>query len=195
MAAAAPLAQSATMLQAGKREARDAVDEELNVVGLERGIVFDRGEAMRDRELYLRGVVEDLVFHGQLDRVGELEAVGAEELDAVVAPGIVRGGDDDAGVEAVGARRGRRRPGGHDAPRFPRVAPAFAQAGGERGGDPGAGLARVAAEKDFGLRRFLRSEWPSARPTRRWCWVERGLAGDGANAVGAEEFACGWAVI
>ncbi len=38
-----------------------------------------------------------------LDLVVELVAVGAEELDAVVVIGIVRGGDDDAGVGAQAA--------------------------------------------------------------------------------------------
>ena len=43
--------------------------------------------------------VLDLIF----DLVVELVAVGAEELDAVVVVGIVRGGDDDAGVGAQAA--------------------------------------------------------------------------------------------
>ena len=52
-----------------------------------------------------------------LDRVGELEALGAEELDAVVGHGVVGGGDHRPGGGAVvagqeGDRRGRHHPGG-----------------------------------------------------------------------------------
>src|ERR1035441_5365877 len=47
-------------------------------------------------------VFEDFGFDFVLDLVGELHAVGAEELDAIVLPGIVGGGDDDSGGEAVG---------------------------------------------------------------------------------------------
>ena len=38
---------------------------------------------------------------GELDLVGQLEAVGAEELDPVVAIGIVRGAEHDGDVEPV----------------------------------------------------------------------------------------------
>ena len=46
---------------------------------------------------------EDEVLDAVLDVVGELVAIGAEELDAVVIVRIVGGGDDDAGVGAEGA--------------------------------------------------------------------------------------------
>ncbi len=54
-------------------------------------------------------VLEDFGFDLVLDLIGELHAVRSEELDAIVLPGIVRGGDDDAGGKAVGVGRGRRR--------------------------------------------------------------------------------------
>ena len=44
-----------------------------------------------------------------LGGVGELGAVAAEELDAVVAPGVVGGGDDDREVEPEAADQDRRR--------------------------------------------------------------------------------------
>ena len=47
---------------------------------------------------------EDEAFDPRLDGFGQLEAVRAEELDAVIIVGIVRGGDDDAGVRAQRAR-------------------------------------------------------------------------------------------
>ena len=67
---------------------------------------------------------------------------------------------------------------------------AIEAAGGECGGDPGTGLARVAAEKDFGLRRgFAQRMAEREADGEDGRGIERELAGDGANAVGAEEFA------
>ena len=137
-------------MQARQRQARHAVDEELNVVGAVGGVVLDRGQAGRIGSFALRCVMQDLVLHGQLDRVGELEAVGAEELDAVVAPGIVRGGDDHAGLKSMSAGKKGDGRSGHNARALDADA-GLTQAGGERGGNPGAGLAGVAAEDHFGL--------------------------------------------
>jgi hypothetical protein len=67
-------------------------------------------------------------------------------------------------VKAVGAGEEGDGRGGHDAGAFDARA-RFAQAGGKRGGDPGAGLARVAAEKDFGLSAAFAQRVASARPT------------------------------
>ena len=174
MAAAAPLAQSATMRRPCEREAGDAVDEELNVVVLEGGVVFDRRQRGGIGSVVLGGVVEDFVFHGQLDRVGQLEAVGAEELDAVVAPGIVGGGDDNARLKPMGAGEEGDGRGGHDAGAF-NAGAGGAQSGGEGGGDPGAGLAGVAAKEDGRLGRcVLRREWARARPTAKMVVGSRG---------------------
>ena len=79
--------------------------------------------------------MKDLVFDGEFDRVGQLEAVAAEELDAVVLPGIVRGGDDDAGLEAVLTREEGDGGSGHNTRALDCCA-CLAQAGGEGGGDP-----------------------------------------------------------
>ncbi len=81
-------------------------------------------------------------FDGEFGFVGELVAVVAEDLDAVVLPGIVGGGDDDAGGEAVLAGEEGDGGGGDDAGGFDRGA-SGAEAGGERGGDPRAALAGV----------------------------------------------------
>ena len=178
-------------LQAREREAGYASDEKPNVIGKKRRMVYDRRKAARIGDLHLCGVIENLLFHGQFNRVGQLESVGAEELDAVVLPGIVRCRDDHAGVEAV--RAGKKRDGrcSDDACAFHlRARPA--QGLGERGGDPGAGLACVAAEQNLGLGRGLSQRVAEREPhavDRRG--VERSLARDGANAVGAEKFACG----
>ncbi len=133
---------------------------------------------------------EDFGFDGELGGVGELVAVGAEELDAVVSPGIVRGGDDDAGGEAVRAREVGDRGGGDDAGALDRST-AGGKAGGEGSGDGFTGLARIHPNEDA-RRLALRG----GREVMRECeaygvdggGVERRLARDAANAVGAEEF-------
>src|SRR4029450_4878111 len=61
-----------------------------------------------------------------LDRVGELEALGAEELDAVVGHGVVGGGDHRPGGGAgVAGAAGAGPSGGHTPPadRAPRPPP------------------------------------------------------------------------
>ena len=161
-----------------EREAGDAIDEELNVVGLEGGIVFDGrdgsgiglGELGGDQG----GVMENFIFHGQLDGVGELVAVGAEELDAVVAPGIVRGGDDYASLKSMGAGEEGDGGGGNDAGAF-NACSGGPKAGSEDGGDPRAGFAGIAAEKDGGLAEFLRKEWARATPVAK---MVMGSSGD-----------------
>ena len=51
----------------------------------------------------LLDVGEDVRLDRVLQFVGELVAVGPEDLDAIVLPGIVRGGNHDAGREFIGA--------------------------------------------------------------------------------------------
>ena len=70
---------------------------------------------------------------------------------------------------------------------------ALAQTGGESGGDPRAGLARVAAENHPGFGcRLAQGVAEGQADGEDGGWVEREFAGDGANAVGAEESAYGW---
>ncbi len=171
-------------------DTRNAIDEELNVVGLQIRTIFDRRQASRIGCGDLRGVMQNLLFHGQFQGIRQLEAVGAEELDAVVAPGIVRGGDDRAGVESMAARQegdGRR---GHNA-RALDARSGFAQARSKGGRDPRAAFARVAAQNHPGLRGQL-AQAVAQRQSRgvHRGWVQRRLARDAANAVGAEEFSC-----
>ncbi len=177
--------------QMREREAGNAIDQELDVVGLERRIVLDSGKTLRIGDLDLRGVVKNLVFHGQFHRVGQLEAVRAEELDAVVLPRIVRCRDHHARMETMRAREKRDRRRGDNARAF-NLCAGFAQACGQRGRDPRAGLARVAAEKHFGFRcGFAQRVGQRQSDAVNGCGVERSLARDGANAVGSEKFACG----
>ena len=118
-----------------------------------------------------------------LGLVGELGAVAAEELDAVVLPRVVGGGDDDGEVEAEAPdqdRRGRR---GDDA-RDERVSPALRDAGGERALEHRPGLARVADDQDLWA---LGSRLVGGGAAERHGKLSRqSLAGDPADAVGAE---------
>src|ERR1700677_3323677 len=110
-----------------------AIEQELNVVGLKSGIIFDGWQRSWIGRVIASGVMEDFLLHGQFYCVGQLEAVRSEELDAVVAPGIVGSGDDDAGLKSM--RVGEEGDGGsgHDASGFD-AGSGGAEAGSERGG-------------------------------------------------------------
>ena len=139
--------------EVGEGEIGDGGQEEADVLGAVAVVDgggdggFGSGEACGDRGRF--ELAEDLGFDGELGGVGELEAVGAEELDAVVLPGIVGGGDDDARGEFVELGEVGDGGGGDDAGVFDGGS-AGVETGGEGGGDPGGGLAGVHAEEDFG---------------------------------------------
>ena len=156
-------------------EVGDGGEEEADVVGAV-GFVDLRGDGAGVRGCWLRTrkLAEDFVFDGEFGGVGELVAVGAEELDAVVLPGIVRGGDDDAGGEVVGVGEEGDGGSGDDAGALDGGA-AGGEAGGEGGGDPVAGLAGVHAEEDsWGV---LRRD--DGRERGRWRGWWRHRAGTG----------------
>src|ERR1700734_1081131 len=94
-------------------------------------------QTLRIGNLGLTGMANNLLFHRQFNGVGELVAIGAEEFDAVVLPWIVRGGNHDAGLEAM--RRCEKSDGwsGNDAGAL-RFYASLAQSLGESLGDPGA---------------------------------------------------------
>ena len=84
----------------------------------------------------------------RLGRVVELAPVGAEELDPVVAPGVVRGGDHDGQVEPEPADE-HRGGGGRQHAGDQRVAALAGDAGGERGLEHRPRLAGVADDQDL----------------------------------------------
>ena len=104
-------------------------------------------------------------------RPGSLKPVLVEELDAVVLKGIVRGGDDHAGVGAQAARekgdtRRRHRPDQQH------VDTHRADARGERALEHVAGEARVLADDDLVLaagapHQHVATARPGAAPSRR----------------------------
>ena len=132
-------------------------------------------------------LTEYLLFNGKFNSVGEFVPVRAEQLDAIVLPGIVRGRDDDASGEPVrvcqkGDRRRR-----NDTGALYRRSPG-GEACSKSCGDPFAGLASIHAEQN----------------SRRWCLdgksmgeskpnridggrIERRLAGNGANTIGSKK--------
>jgi hypothetical protein len=90
MAAAAPLAQSATMLMPREVEAGNTVDEELNVIGLEAGIVFDGRQSGRVGigRVVFGSVMEDFVFHGQFSASGSLKPSAPKSLMPLSRQGL-----------------------------------------------------------------------------------------------------------
>jgi hypothetical protein len=74
--------------QAVQLESGNAVDQELNVIGLKSVTIREGRKACRVGSDGVGGVMEDILFHGQLDRIGELEAVGAKEFDAIIRQGL-----------------------------------------------------------------------------------------------------------
>ncbi len=85
-------------LQAGQRPV-DGGDEVIDVLADGGGVGGDPADVAPHRPLPL--LMEVLLDH-LLDRVVQLVAPAAEELDAVVGHGIVGGADDDAQVGAEG---------------------------------------------------------------------------------------------
>ena len=88
------------------------------------------------------------LLDGGFGGVGELEAVGAEELDAVVLERVVRCGDRDAGVGAQAARQERDAGRRHRADQQ-HVHAHRAEPGGERRLEHVARQARVLADDDL----------------------------------------------
>ena len=159
-------------VEAGEVEVGEALVQGAQVVLL--GAV--QGAHAPDRRARRRRLVQARLDLG-LGLVGELEAVGGEELDAVVAVGVVRGRDHGREVEAVAMQQQRRRRRGQHAAEQD-VAARGGDAGGQGGLEHLAGLARVADDEHarsvgLGLQRGgaaearARAPRSAARPRRR----------------------------
>ena len=123
-------------------------------------------------------------LHLALHRVGQLEAVGAEELDAVVLVRVVRGRHHAGEVEAEAADEQRRARRGEYA-RDQRVPACRGNPGGQRGLEHLAGLACVADDQDLGS---VRRRPGGGRTAERQREVGSEKVADGStNAIGAEE--------
>ena len=137
---------------------------------------------------------ENEVLDLLLDLVVELVAVVPEKFDAVVLVGIVRGGDDDAGIRAQAARDVG------DARRRQRPDEQHVHAHRKDAGDEGvfqhvAGKPRVLADDDLVRCRDRAAAVQLFENVRGGAAeLQRGFRGDrfdvgrAANAVGAEDF-------
>ena len=178
----APFAQSSAIRRAAEIEAGEALVQRAQVV-LERAVQRPHAADAAARGAAVGRVERALDL--QLDGVGELEAVAAEELDAVVAVRVVRRAEHDAEVEAVALdqqRRARRRE--HAAQQ--RLAARRGDAGRHGGLQHLAGLARVADDQHA---RAWRASTRCGRGAGERQRQLRGqeLARDSPNTVGAEE--------
>ena len=172
---------------------RAAVEREIGDSTAEEADVLDSVGIVDGRAAQLRGVwggrwrfetAEDLAFDGEFDRIGKLVTVRAEEFDAVVLPWIVRGRDDDACGEVPGAGQVSDGRGGDDAGTLYGGA-CRNEASREARGDPLGGLAGVHA--DEGARGVPQVVGDGGADGVDGGGIEGGVAGDAANAVGAEE--------
>jgi hypothetical protein len=122
----------------------------------------------------------------QLDGVGQLEPVAAEELDAVVAVRVVRGAQDDAEVERVATDQ-ERRAGRREHAAEQRFAAGGGDARGDRGLEHLAGLAGVADDEHAGHGGVDAPRRRTGERQRQFRGQE--LPGDSPHPVGAEELA------
>jgi hypothetical protein len=127
----------------------------------------------------------------ELGGVGELEAVAAEELDPVVLERVVRRGQHDREREPVAAHQ-QRRAGGRQDPAEHRLAAGRGDAGRDGGLEHLTGLARVADHEHARRPVVTAGGGDARRGGARQRERELGrhlLAGDAADAVGAEQLA------
>src|SRR5580704_18277133 len=132
---------------------------------------------------------DNLVLDRSLHGIRKLETVSAEELDSVIAPGIVGSGDHHARVKAVRAREERHRRGRNYTSGF-HAHSGLAQCVGDGCCDPHARLACVAAENHFWLMTTM--QCVSKRKTRcvDGSRIQGRFACDASNPVSAKEFPC-----
>src|SRR5664279_5238083 len=134
--------------------------------------------------------MQNFFFHREFEGIGKFESISSEELDAVVAPGIVRRGDDYARTKAVGVRQKCYCRSRYD-PRTLYSNSGLAKARREGACNPRARLARVASQNYAGRGRGLAERVSQCQPrcVDGGC-IQRRLACDTANAIGSKEFAC-----
>jgi len=132
----------------------------------------------------LENVSFQLFFHG----VGELHACVGEEFYAVVVVGIVRGGNDHAGLKIILADEAGNARGGDYAGESYRTA-ALCEASSEESGDVRAGFASVHADEDVSGRVLAKKICGERTASgKKSGVVERRCAGNAANAIGSEKF-------
>ena len=169
---------------AGQAHALETVDQEFFVI-VDQAAFHGRGTVVGRRRH--TGLGENGFLEARFPGIGDLHALGRENLDAVVAVGVVRGGDDGAGAEGmdqgqVADPRCRNDPRGMKSPS------GIGDAADELRLDPFAGLAGVPADEHFGRQSFFPQQ-SDQRPSQDIDGrpVQRIFAGDGPHSVGSEK--------
>jgi hypothetical protein len=165
-----------------QREAGEALVQRAQVVLGGAVQVADRADAIGPAG----GRLPQALLDRQLGGIGELEAVGAEELDPVVLERVVRRRDDRREVKAQAADQQRCRRRRQDAAEQ-HVPAGGGDPGGERRLEHRARLARVADDEHARVR-------PADLACRRGAQGEpqlgrQHLTGDASDTIGAEELA------
>ena len=146
----------------------------------------DHGTDIAPALLRDRIFAEDEGFDLRLCRVGQFVALAVEDLDAVVLIGIVRSGDDDAGVRPALDRQVCHRGRGDHTQRH-HIAAHGADAGDQRGFQHIRGNAGVLSQGDLGSSLlFLRQNGGHRLADAVRHIGGQRLAHDAANPVGAE---------
>ncbi len=129
---------------------------------------------------------EDFLFDEVFFGIGQLEAVVAEDLQAVVLVGIVRSRDHDAGDERTGAREVGHA-GGGDHAGVTHANALAGQASGHHFRDPRSAFARVRADHDLRARGMCDSVLTQRNAECIDCpWIQRKLSRHPANSIGTE---------
>ena len=173
--------------QAGQ-VAVDAAQQMLHigaVQGVHTVVAAAHGAVHGSRKLRM---VQDQVLHTPLHLIGELVALGVEDLDAVVGIGVVGGGDDDTGVRLLLHRQKGHRRGG-DGAQGHHVAAYGADTGHQGRFQHIGGNAGVLADGDEGAAALFLRQDGGHRLSHMKCQLRRqGLPRYAADAVGAKEF-------
>ena len=128
-------------------------------------------------------------FDCVLDVIAKLVSVVAKDLDAIVLPRIVRGGDDDAGGKIARSRQVSNAR-GRDDPSFDRLHSLRRQAARQHLGNPFTRFPRVLPNDNLHARMLRRQPNAERAPDNFDCpAVKRILAGNATNAVSPEKLA------
>lgn len=163
----------------------DTTAKKIEIFGVERRIGDKKRRIFRRR---IGPVLEDVRFQSFFDGVRELHARVREKLYAVVVVGIVRGGDNDTGLEIILSDEAGDARSGDDAGKSDGRT-GVREAGGEEGGDVRAGFASVHADENVSGGVFAEKiASKSAASGKKSGVVERRRPGNAANTIGSKEF-------
>src|SRR5882762_503516 len=167
----------------------EALPEKAKVFGVERFISGDRRRVLR---CGLAPVLQDASFELFFDSVGEFHTGVRKQLHTIVFKGIVRGGDDHAGLKIILPHQTSHAGSGDHASEGHRRA-SLREARRKQGGDVRAGFASVHSDEGVSGAMFaleIRAE--SAPRGVEGSVVQRRRARDAANTVGSKKLLGHW---